>query len=810
MTALDDDAADRMDFAAGLNPQQREAVLYGDGPLLIVAGAGSGKTRVLTHRIAWLVRDCGVSPWSILAITFTNKAANEMRSRVRFLLGDVLGEETVDRMWVATFHSACVRILRVHAERLGYARAFSIYDASDAQRLVAQVVRDLDLDPKRFATRALAAEISNAKNDLLDADAFAASAIGPHEARVADVYREYERRLRDADAMDFDDLLVQTVRLLREHDDVREQYARRFAHVLVDEYQDTNRAQYELARMWSSGSGNLCVVGDSDQSIYAFRGADIRNILEFERDYPDAAVIMLEQNYRSTQPILDAANALINHNENRRHKHLFTDSTGGDLIRRFEADSEHDEAAFVATEIDRLVDTAGVRLGDVAVFYRTNAMSRALEEVLVRSGIGYRVVGGTRFYDRKEIKDALAYLRLLVNPNDEISLRRVINEPRRGIGDQTVARLQAAADARGVPLGAVLADLDDVAGLGPRPRAAVARFAELMTELRRVLDDEGLAAAVEATWERTGYAAELRAQSDHEAEGRLENLQELLAVAHEYLGDGVARGDDEGRTYTPVDELQGFLEDVALVADVDALDATDVSGVTLMTLHNAKGLEFPVVFIVGWEEGVFPHSRSLEDPEELAEERRLAYVGITRAMQRLYLTNAAGRALWGAPTWNPPSRFLSEIPAELCEHVGGRREQTRWTRERDSFRDDTGLRDDTGWSRPSRGRRSATERVDWDGIDEPRDPAAAAAVQGAGAAVMRQTSSHADDAQGGADAVDDVTFAPGDRVRHAKFGRGTVLEVRGSGDKATAFVRFEGGQVKQMMLAPVFRRIEHA
>jgi len=771
----------------GLNPQQREAVLHTDGPLLIVAGAGSGKTRVLTHRIAHLIRDLDVSPWSVLAITFTNKAAAEMRERVGNLLGAGLGR----RMWICTFHSACVRTLRVHAQRIGYSNGFSIYDQSDAQRLTGLCVREMNLDPKRFGARSVHAAISAAKNELLSAARYTELAQSSADRNIAQVFALYEARLRDANAMDFDDLLVRTVELLRSHDDVRQEYTDRFGYVLVDEYQDTNPAQYELSKLWSQGSRNLCVVGDSDQSIYRFRGADIRNILEFERDYPDASVVNLEQNYRSTQLILDAANAVISHNLQRRRKRLFSEREGGHPIHVYEAENEHDEAAFVATEIDRLVDEEGASMGDVAVFYRTNAQARVLEEVLIRAGLPYKVVGGTRFYDRREIKDALAYLRLLLNPADEVSLRRIVNVPRRGIGEQTLRRIAAAAESEGVPLGEMMLHVDMIGDLGARARSAVSGFNEIMAGLHSTLVTGGLAAAIEATWEDSGYAAELRAENSIEAQGRLENLQELLSVAGEFAAElgGVDEDGEEGTEEVPAPEeqLRAFLEDVSLVSDSDEIESAS-SSVTLMTLHNAKGLEFPVVFITGMEEGVFPHMRTLTEPDELEEERRLAYVGITRAMDRLYLTHAVNRSLYGGTSYNAPSRFLGELPAELTEKSGGRAEVRSWRRDRDDFREARGyhrFQRDSGRGRGGGKAEGAADDIEID-YDEPRDSDVATIGRGA-----------ADDSA----TTDLPVLSRGDRVRHRKFGTGTVVDVEGVGDKATAVVRFDSVGEKQLVLA---------
>ncbi len=805
-------------FLAGLNERQRQAVLHVSGPLLIVAGAGSGKTRVLTHRIAYLIREMGVSPWAILAITFTNKAAQEMRSRV----GALVGENVSRNMWVCTFHSACVRILRKHAELLGYTRSFTIYDSADSQRLIALCINDAGLDIKRFTPRSVASIISGAKNELTTAAVFKDQAKSWQDNHIAEIFSLYEQRLRDANAMDFDDLLGRCVDLFRKHADVAQEYANRFEHVLVDEYQDTNHSQYELSKMWSSGSGNLCVVGDSDQSIYGFRGADIRNILEFERDFPSASIVNLEQNYRSTQPILDAANSLIKNNLARREKRLFTEQKGGERITCYEAENEHDEAAFVANEIERL-ENSGANLGDMAVFYRTNAQARVLEEVFVRSGTGYRVVGGTRFYDRKEIKDALGYLRLLVNPTDEVSLRRVINVPRRGIGDQTIAQLGDAAEEKGITLGEVVRQVDDLAGLTPRARTALSNFNEVIDDLRNVLETDGLSGAIEATWERTGYAAELRAQNSIEAQGRLENLTELLSVAAEFKKDFAETGympDYDDATFGEsgpgtVDQtdtapepsapelLAAFLEQVSLIADVDQVDM-ETSAATLMTLHNAKGLEFPIVFIVGMEEGVFPYARSLTEPDQIEEERRLAYVGITRARKRLYLAYAQSRSLWGSTSYNTVSRFLGEIPEELLDMQGGEAQVTTWHRDRDDWRGERGFERYGRWREGDRGgsgregRRDAEPEGTVIGRGKSAGQSGVTESRGAGAALS---------GLGGTKSKSKSDSAPvpqlrrGDRVRHRTFGEGRVANVEGSGKQAQVKVDFDAIGRKQLVLA---------
>jgi DNA helicase-2/ATP-dependent DNA helicase PcrA len=737
-------AADTSPLLVELNAVQARAVTHPGGPLLIVAGAGSGKTRVLTHRIAWLI-DQGVSPFEILAITFTNKAADEMRHRVVDLVGPV-----AERMWISTFHSACVRILRRDAGRLGYRPGFSIYDQADAVRLTSYVVRDLGLDAKRFPARSVHAAISAAKNDLVDFESYRARAASQSERRIAEVYREYQARLLAASAMDFDDLLVVTVVLLESFPDVLAHYQQRFAHVLVDEYQDTNAAQNRLVTLIGSGRRNVTVVGDGDQSIYRFRGADVSNILAFERVFPDATVVALEQNYRSTQTILDAANAVIVNNTRRQPKRLWTDRRGGEVVVRYQAEDEHDEAAWVASEIRRLHGSrdlgGGIRpygWSDVAVFYRTNAQSRALEEELVRRDIPYKVVGGTRFYDRREVKDVLAYLRAVTNPADEVSLKRIVNVPKRGVGETSMARLDRVASERGVAFAEALADAER-AGVGGRALAGIRALLDLLDELRSLVARTGPAELIGMVLERTGYLAELQAEDTVEAAGRVENLEELIGAARE------------------APTLEQFLEDVSLVADADEIDG-DESQVLLMTLHTAKGLEFPVVFIAGMEDGVFPHLRSLGEPDELEEERRLAYVGITRARDRLYLTHAWCRNLWGQTQYNPPSRFLAEIPADLVRVAEGSR-------------------------RPS-SRRGA------DGLATAREEIVEAALRRS-----RATPTGGTGAEG-------LGLRAGETVVHAKWGEGVVLEVRGEGDRAEATVRFPGLGDKQLLLhlAPIKR-----
>jgi DNA helicase-2/ATP-dependent DNA helicase PcrA len=727
----------------GLNPDQYEAVLHHSGPLLVVAGAGSGKTRVLTHRIAHLIRAHGVSPFEIIAITFTNKAADEMKHRVGGLIGPV-----AEKMWVSTFHSACVRILRRDASKLGYPSAFTIYDQADAQRLTGYVVRDLHLDPKRFPPRAVHAAISAAKNDAISVDEYGDRAKVIFERKIADVYREYQKRLRVAGAMDFDDLLQVTTELFRKEPEVLAGYQQRFKHVLVDEYQDTNKVQNELVLQLGNLHRNVCVVGDSDQSIYRFRGADIRNINEFEEAFPDATVIVLDQNYRSTQRILDAANAVIANNQSRKPKELWTEAGAGEMLVRYHAEDEGDEAQWVAHELSRLHDE-GERWSDAAVFYRANAQSRIMEEALLRVGIPYKVVGGTRFYDRREIKDALAFLKAAVNPVDEVSVKRVLNVPKRGIGDSSIGRLDAWATAHGEPFVESLRSAPE-AGVTGRAVGGIDEFLSLLDHLAGLKDD-GPARILESALERSGYLAELQAEHSVESEGRLENLQELIGFAQEY------------------DSVEEFLEQVGLVADTDQLPDSDSGFVVLMTMHAAKGLEFPNVFILGMEDGVFPHLRALGEPVEMEEERRLCYVGITRARQRLYLTNAWSRTLYGSTQYNPPSRFLDEIPGELLKMADGSRDQRRRS----------GGGGDFGWSgtrgTPGMGRDRIVDKV----LSERDQPVRAPGPTGA----------------------DGIGLKTGDDVRHARWGEGVILDVIGSGEKAEAVVRFPSVGEKRLLLS---------
>jgi len=750
-----------------LNPQQRLAVVHEGSPLLIVAGAGSGKTAVLTRRIAYLIAARGVGVGQILAITFTNKAAAEMRERVVRLVGN-----RARAMWVSTFHSTCVRILRNQASLIeGLNSNFSIYDADDSRRLLQMIGRDMGLDIKRYSPRLLANAISNLKNELIDPDRAVADlsdASDELSRTVASVYREYQRRLRTANALDFDDLIGETVAVLQAFPQIAQYYRRRFRHVLVDEYQDTNHAQYVLVRELVGRDApedqaspddvppaELCVVGDADQSIYAFRGATIRNIEDFERDYPDATTILLEQNYRSTQNILSAANSVIARNAGRREKRLWTDAGAGELIVGYVADNEHDEARFVAEEIDALAEGGEITYNDVAVFYRTNNSSRSLEEVFIRAGIPYKVVGGVRFYERKEIRDIVAYLRVLDNPGDAVSLRRILNTPRRGIGDRAEACVAVYAENTGASFADALVAAAEgkVSMLNTRAEKAITGFVELLDGLRGRLDDD-LGDLVELVLERTGYRSELESSTDPQELARLDNLNELVSVAHEFSTDqaNAAALDD---SQVPEDEdvpdtgaLAAFLERVSLVADADEIPEHSAGVVTLMTLHTAKGLEFPVVFVTGWEDGMFPHMRALDDPTELCEERRLAYVGITRARQRLYVSRAIVRSSWGQPMLNPESRFLQEIPQELI-----------------------------AW------RRSAPA------------PSFSAPVSGAG----RFGTPRPAPTRSGAGKRPLLVLQPGDRVSHDKYGLGRVEEVSGVGESAMSLIDFgSSGRVKLM------------
>ena len=641
---------DHADLLKGLNPVQREAVVHPDGPVLVVAGAGSGKTRVLTHRIAYLIRT-GISPFEIIAITFTNKAAGEMKNRVAGLVGGV-----AHSMWVSTFHSACVRILRREAPRLGIHSSFSIYDSADTERMIRICLKELDIDHKRFPPRAIAATMSDAKNKLMDAGLYTDFAGNPWERTVAEVYVEYERRLKEAAAFDFDDLIMRTVEIFDRFPDALESYQTRFKHVLIDEFQDTNHAQARLATLLAGKWRNIFVVGDADQGIYTFRGATIKNLLDFERDWPEAQLVTLEQNYRSTKTILDAANAIIENNIMRKPKSLWTRSIGGEPITRYHAQNEHDEADWVAEEVDRLRKRTNFELSDIAVFYRTNAQSRVLEEIFSGRQIPYRVVGGVGFYERKEVKDIIAWLRAAMNPQDPVSVARAAQAPKRGIGDTSLGRIVEFAREQEIGLGHAFARAEEIPNISKRALGGVLEVSRIFDRIRTHAEERvPVPDLVEFAWDASGYMAELTADRTFEALSRRENLQELAGVAREYVES----------TEDPT--LPDFLERIALITDTDETQGEE-TGATFMTLHNAKGLEYPVVFIVGLEEGVFPHIRSLGEPDQLEEERRLCYVGITRAEQRLYLLNAWSRSLWGNVGYNPPSRFLKEIPEELI-HV---------------------------------------------------------------------------------------------------------------------------------------------
>jgi DNA helicase-2/ATP-dependent DNA helicase PcrA len=648
--------ADRVErLLAGLNPPQRKAAEHVEGPLLVVAGAGSGKTRVLTHRIAYLLATGAARPGEILAITFTNKAAAEMRERVGELVG-----RSVRAMWVTTFHSSCARMLRADAERLGYSRSFTIYDQSDSLRMLKRVMRELGVDPKRYPARAIQNKISGAKNQLIDSDMYAETQGSLFEEVVAECFPLYEKRMLEANAMDFDDLLVRTVNALELFEEVRERWRRTFRHVLVDEYQDTNHAQYRLLQLLASEHGNLMVVGDEDQSIYSFRHADIRNILSFEEDFPDAAVVKLEQNYRSTQTILSAANAVVERNRERRPKELWTDVEGGELVQLSELGDEHEEARWVAAEIERLGEEHGVKRADVAVFYRTNAMSRVLEDTLVRFEVPYQVIGGTKFYDRAEVKDAVAYLSLLLNPADQVSFLRVVNSPRRGIGNTTQGRLASYANTSGLTIWEVAERAEEVPGLSAAAIKAVTRFFETMDLLKaRVASGASVADVVQAVLSETGYVEALEAERTVEAEGRIENLDAFTDGAAEFDLNREQEGDSE------VPPLEEFLQQISLLSDQDSIEE-EQDQVTLMTVHNAKGLEYDTVFVIGCEDGSFPHMMALEEGGE-EEERRLCYVAITRARRRLYMTWARERRLFGRSERNLPSRFIDELPVELTE-----------------------------------------------------------------------------------------------------------------------------------------------
>ncbi|WP_457208186.1 DNA helicase PcrA [Nocardioides sp. P5_C9_2] len=779
----------RDELLEGLNEPQAAAVVHAGAPLLVVAGAGSGKTRVLTRRIAWLISERKAHPGSILAITFTNKAAAEMKERVEDLVG-----KRARIMWVSTFHSACVRILRkeitaLNTGGLGFKSNFSIYDAADSKRLMTLVLKDLELDPKRHQPGAVLHWVSNHKNELRDPDEAAKDARNGFEEAYAAAYTAYQRRLREANALDFDDLIMLTVHLFQAFPDIRQNYRRRFRHVLVDEYQDTNHAQYALIHQLCGHDpergdrpgeepSELMVVGDADQSIYAFRGANIRNIMDFEQDFPDAVSIMLEQNYRSTQTILTAANSVISNNASRKEKRLWSDAGDGERIVGYVADDEHDEARFVSEEVDRLVDD-GRKPSDVAVFYRTNAQSRVFEEVFIRTGQPYKVVGGVRFYERREVRDALAYLRMLVNTADQISVRRVLNTPKRGIGERAEACVQALAERERITFWDALVRADQAPGLATRSLKNIQGFVAMVQELQSMVDaGERPDVVLESVLERSGYLSELEASDDPQDATRVENLAELVAVAREFADDpqpGPSADPADIEAGTVSVGLGDFLERVALVADADQIpdapDGEDVGVVTLMTLHTAKGLEFPVVFLTGLEDGVFPHQRSLGDQPELEEERRLAYVGVTRARERLYVSRAMVRSAWGAPAHNPASRFLDELPVDLVDWRRTAQAQTRW-------------------GRPDLAANS---------------PARLGAPTAAGRRNFSSAAARADAMSKAKPAREIPSLDPGDRVLHDSFGMGTVVTLEGAGDKSVASIDFGSEGVKRLLLryAPV-------
>ena len=732
-----DDLPSPASLVDDLTIPQRAAVEHRGTPLLVVAGAGSGKTRVLTRRIAHLLATGDAPPWGILAITFTNKAAGEMRERVAALVGP-----RAEKMWVSTFHSSCLRILRSHADRLGYRPNFTIYDDTDSRRLVEMIVAELGFDTKRLPPRAIAAVISQAKADLIDFETFGEAARNepdPFRRRIAEVYVLYQQRLLAANAMDFDDLLMVTANLLAACDDVRESYQQRFSHILVDEFQDTNRAQNEIVELLGQAHGNVCVVGDSDQSVYKWRGADIRNILEFERAFPNATTILLEQNFRSTQTILRAANAVIANNFGRTPKELFTVGDEGDPILRYRAEDERDEASWVSGEILRLRAAESLQWGDVAIFYRTNAQSRALEDSFIFTGIPYKVVGGAKFYDRREVKDILAYVRVLANPDDEVSARRIVNVPKRGIGDTSVARLAAWARVNGISFADAIGRAEE-AGLSGKALRGAAQLDKTLGELRPLVATVNPADFVQLVADRTGYMAELVAEHSHEADGRIENIAELGSVAGEF------------------DDVVGFLETVALVADSDEIDG-DGTRVSLMTLHTAKGLEFPAVFVVGLEDGIFPHLRSLSEPDDLEEERRLFYVGITRARRHLNLSHAWSRTIFGRTQQNIPSRFLGEIPTELVKDVG-----------LVASRQSRNLSTDDG-RRPS-GSNLASSSL----ASRPAGPRASSGAE-------------------------ELGLVAGDPVVHDHWGPGVVIDAKGEGSRAQATVDFESVGKKNLLLS---------
>ena len=821
---------DPASLTAGLNDRQEEAVLHSGSPLLIVAGAGSGKTRVLTHRIAYLLATHRATPGQILAITFTNKAAAEMRERIEALVGP-----RAKHMWISTFHSFCVRVLRREAAALGLKSTFTIYDSTDSQRLLSLIIKELNLDTKKFTAKAVGNRISALKNELVSAEAYASrvASDNPYEKTISQIYTVYTQRLRAANSLDFDDLIGRTVFLLKKFPEIANYYRRKFRHILVDEYQDTNHAQYQLVRELVGAHtkapadrgpypdavppAELTVVGDSDQSIYAFRGADIRNITDFEKDYPNAHTILLEQNYRSTQNILSAANAVIERNPDRRPKKLWTASGAGAKIIGYVAESEHAEARYITREIDRLADEHGVQPGDVAIFYRTNAQSRTLEDMLMRAGLPYRVVGGTRFYERKEIKDALAYLRALSNPDDDVNVRRILNEPKRGIGAKSESVVAEYASANRISFYAAARQAADIPGLGAAAVKKYAEFVRLMDDLAQIARTEPAATCLEAVLEQTGYLAALRASKDIQDESRVENLSELLDAMVEF------------ETENPGADLEQFLEHVALVADADSIPNRPASAegenasaaqiaaeaaeakaqgmVTLMTLHTAKGLEFPVVFLTGMEHGLFPHQRALTDEKEMSEERRLAYVGLTRAMERLYLTRSETRTMWGKSQFNPPSPFLEEIPEELIDWKRtagfsgfGASGMGAYGARGSSYGNSYGGGYSGGYS--SGGYSSGGSRGSYDPYESRparRSEPSTADINGSASYGLAAATSKVTNRSRVHQSKEIPTLAVGDTVRHTKFGEGRVLAVEGSGDKTVAKVRF-GSEEKRLLL----------
>ncbi|WP_270182724.1 DNA helicase PcrA [Alkalihalobacillus sp. CinArs1] len=710
----------------GLNPEQQEAVKHTDGPLLIMAGAGSGKTRVLTHRIAYLLVEKQVAPWNILAITFTNKAAREMKDRVHTIAGPV-----AEDIWISTFHSMCVRILRRDGDRIGINRNFTILDSGDQLTVIKKILKDQNIDPKKFDPRSILGNISSAKNELLTPEEYKTKAKGPFEEIAADVYEQYQKQLRKNQALDFDDLIMRTITLFKKVPEVLQYYQRKFQYIHVDEYQDTNKAQYVLVKLMAEKYQNLCVVGDSDQSIYRWRGADIQNILSFEKDYPSARVILLEQNYRSTKKILQAANVVIDNNMNRKPKKLWTDNQDGPSITYYQGNDEHDESRFVTGKILDMVKSGKRTNSEIAILYRTNAQSRVIEEILNKSNITYNIIGGTKFYDRKEIKDLLAYLRLIANPDDDISLLRIVNVPKRGVGASTMDKVARYAADQDISIFTALQEVEQM-GLSARFTKALGSFGSLIANWTQMQEYLAVSELVEEVLDKSGYRDSLRNENTIEAQSRLENINEFLSVTQEFE----KASEDKS--------LIAFLTDLALVADIDKLDEDETEqkeAVTLMTLHSAKGLEFPAVFLIGMEEGVFPHSRSLFEEEEMEEERRLAYVGITRAEEELYLTNARMRTLYGKTTTNPVSRFIGEIPEELLEKEGQEKPTP------------------FGSSTNSRSSRPAAPK-------KPRRP---------------QLTSTGGEA---------LAWKVGDQASHRKWGVGTVVSVKGEGDSTELDIAF--------------------